>query len=144
MLAEAYLWYKWGHIISLVAWMAALFYLPRLYVYHVDAPVGSVMDQTFQTMERRLLRIIANPAMGLTFLFGLLLAHEAGSHAQGWFHAKMLLVVALAGFHGACAVWRKKFAAGSNRQSARFYRIANEVPTILLLGIVFLAVFKPF
>jgi protoporphyrinogen IX oxidase len=145
MLADTYLWLKAFHIISLVAWMAGLFYLPRLYAYHAESLPGSEKSETFKVMERRLLRIIMNPAMILTFLFGILMVVAAPDLLrQGWLHAKLGLVVAMAGFHGALAVWRKDFAADRNRKSARFYRMINEVPTLLLIPIVILAVIKPF
>ncbi len=136
------------HVISFVSWIAAMFYLPRLYVYHVGAAKGGELDTTLQVMERKLLRYIANPAMIATLFFGVLLAlrghyFEPGS-GNGWLHVKLVLVLALAGFHGACGKWRKDFAAGRNEKSAKFFRVANEVPTLLLVGIVFLAVVRPF
>lgn len=142
--SSAYLWLKAFHIISMVAWMAGLFYLPRLYVYHADSPAGSAQSETFKVMERRLLRIIMNPAMLLTFLFGGLMLTIPGALQQGWMHAKLGLVLGLAGFHGALAVWRKDFAIDHNRRPARFYRMVNEVPTLVLIGIVILAIVKPF
>lgn len=141
------LWLKAAHIVSFTAWMAGLFYLPRLFVYHADAEVGSELDKTFQTMERRLLRAIMNPAMIATFGFGILLILETGYGAPGtggWIHSKIGLVLVLAGFHGACASWRKKFTRGENTNTAGFYRWVNEIPTVLLLLIVWLAVLKPF
>jgi putative membrane protein len=145
--ADWYLWLKAGHIISFTAWMAGLFYLPRLFVYHADTEVGSELDQTFQTMERRLLRAIMNPAMIATFGFGILLmvlTGYGGPGTGGWMHAKMGLALLLAGFHGACAVWRKKFTRGENTRSGIFFRWMNEVPTVILLLIVYLVVLKPF
>ncbi|MDX5360790.1 MAG: protoporphyrinogen oxidase HemJ [Alphaproteobacteria bacterium] len=144
-MAEHYLWLKAAHIVSMVAWMAALFYLPRLYVYHVGAAPGGELDTTLKVMERRLLKAIMTPAMIATWIFGLLLLTTGVvGMDDGWFHAKLLLVVLLSGFHGACAKWRKDFEAGTNTRSGRFYRIANEVPTLLLIGIVGLAIVKPF
>jgi putative membrane protein len=142
---EPYLIWKWLHIVSFTSWMAAMFYLPRLYVYHAGVDAGSEASELFKVMERRLLRIICNPAMILTFLFGgLLLYTNPDVMKQGWFHVKFTLVLILAGFHGMCVRWRKDFAADANRRSQKFYRIANEVPTLLVIVIVFLAVMKPF
>jgi protoporphyrinogen IX oxidase len=142
--ADPYLWIKAAHVASVIAWMAALFYLPRLFVYHVDAPVGSPQSETFKVMERRLEKAIMTPAMIATWVFGLWAAFGGAWWGDGWLHAKLLLVLALSGFHGACARWRKDFAADRNRRPARFYRIANEVPTVLMLAVVVLVVVKPF
>jgi putative membrane protein len=139
------LWLKALHIISFTAWMAALFYLPRLFVYHAAVNKGSEADTLFRIMERRLQRIIMTPAMLLTFTFGLLLIHANPSALMdGWLHSKLGLVLILATYHGYLCVCRKKFATGENQHSGRFYRILNEVPTVLLVGIVVLAVVKPF
>jgi putative membrane protein len=146
MLLLMYPWIKALHIVSMVAWMAGLLYLPRLFVYHADAPPGSPMAETFKIMERRLLRAIMNPAMIATYLFGILLAITPGVvdwHA-GWIHAKLVLVLALTGYHHLLARWRKDFALDGNTRPARFYRIANEVPTLILIAIVILVVVKPF
>jgi protoporphyrinogen IX oxidase len=145
-LAAAYPWIKACHIISIVAWMAGLLYLPRLFVYHTSAPRGSDGAETFKVMERRLLRGIMNPAMLAAYLFGILLALTPGIvdwHA-GWIYAKLAAVLALTVIHHLLARWRKDFAADRNRHSARFYRIVNEVPTLLLIAIVILVVVKPF
>lgn len=145
MLDNPYLWYKFLHLISLISWMAAMFYLPRLFVYHADSKPGSEQSETFKIMEKRLLRYIATPAMIATFIFGFLLLKEnAAVMKDGWFHAKLTLVFILAGFHGLCAMWCKQFARDANNKSAKFYRIANEVPTVLLVLILFLVVLKPF
>lgn len=144
MSADTYLIVKALHIISFTAWMAGLFYLPRLFIYHVKAAKGAELSETLKVMERRLLRIIMNPAMILTFGFGLWLMMISQAWTGGWFHAKLTLLLLLAGFHGFCAVARKKFERDENTRSEKFYRIANEVPTLLLIGIVFLAVLKPF
>lgn len=145
MYFNSYLIFKSLHLISMVAWMAGLFYLPRLYVYHTRAKIGSEMDATFQIMEEKLLRIIMNPAMILTFLFGLLLIHEVGFKNLGiWFHIKLTCLFVLSGFHGYLAKVRKIFAKGENKKSEKFYRLVNEVPTIILIAIIFLAVLKPF
>ncbi len=139
-----YPWVKALHIISVVAWMAGMLYLPRLYVYHCAAPAGSPQSETFKLMERRLLRAIVNPAMIATWAFGLILLFAFELYTQPWMHAKLLLVVILSGFHGFLARWRKDFATDRNRRSARFYRIANELPTVILVAVVILAVVKPF
>jgi putative membrane protein len=131
----------------MVAWMAGMFYLPRLYVYHVGAPVGSKLSETLKIMENRLLRAIINPAMILTWLLGLILIFGfdvIDLRTSGWLHAKITLVVLLTVFHVFLARWRKDFAADRNTRSDRFYRIANEVPTVLLVLIVILVVVKPF
>jgi len=145
-LAPYYLWIKAFHIVSVVAWMAGLLYLPRLFVYHADAPAGSALAETFKTMERRLLRGIMNPAMIAVYVFGLLLVATPGvvDWRSGWLYAKLVLVAALTAYHHLLGLLRKDFAADRNRRPARFYRIANEVPTVLLIGIVILVVVKPF
>ena len=144
-----YQWIKAFHIIAVIAWMAGMLYLPRLYVYHCAAEKGSVQSETFKLMERRLLRGIINPAMIATWLLGLWLAWNGpdsryGWFASGWLGAKLVLVVALSVLHGLLAKWRKDFARDANRHSPKFYRIINEVPTVLLILIVILAVVKPF
>ena len=145
-LDPAYLWIKAFHIIFIVAWMAGLFYLPRLYVYHTQTKVGSESSERFKVMERRLLRGIMNPAMILTWLFGILLVLTPGvvNFHQGWLHAKLALVVILSAFHMFCARWRKDFMNDRNKHTEKFYRIVNEIPTVLLILIVILAVVKPF
>ncbi len=143
-MSDLYGWLKVLHILSLIAWMAAMFYLPRLMVYHVDAAPGSDKSETFKVMERRLLKAIATPAMIATWIFGLLLAWQGGWFVSGWLHAKLLLVLILSGMHGYLAGAVRRFAADKNTKSARFYRILNEVPTVLLIGIVILVVLKPF
>jgi protoporphyrinogen IX oxidase len=145
-LGDPYLWIKSAHVVSLIAWMAGLFYLPRLFVYHVDAPVGSAQSETFKVMERRLLKAITTPAMIATWIFGLWAALDAGWFTGGtyWLHAKLVLVLALSAFHGACSSWTKAFAADRNTRSSRYFRIANEVPTALMVLIVILVVVKPF
>jgi len=139
-----YQWLLVLHLLSLISWMAALFYLPRLFVYHVESGLQSPQAQTFQVMERRLLRGIATPAMIATWIFGLWLAAQGGWFAAGWLHAKILLVILMSGFHGVCIRWMRELAAGKSSHSARFFRIANEVPTVLLILIVILVVIKPF
>jgi len=140
-----YAWIKALHIVSVIAWMAGMLYLPRLFVYHCAAEAGSAQSETFKVMERRLLRAIINPAMVAAFLFaGLMLAAQPALWGQGWFQAKLALVLALTAFHGLLARWRRDFAADRNRRDARFYRIMNEVPSLLMIAIVILAVVKPF
>ena len=134
---------------AVISWMAGMFYLPRLFVYHCDAEPGSVQSETFKVMERRLLRGIINPAMVTTWLLGLWLAWNGPDSHYGWFashwlDAKLVLVIALSALHGFFARWRKDFAADRNRHSRNFYRFINEVPTLLMIGIVILAVVKPF
>lgn len=144
-LSEHYLWLKALHLISVVSWMAGLFYLPRLFVYHAGAEKGSELSETFKVMERKLLRVIMNPAMCATWLFGILMIVAApGLMQQGWLHAKFLLVVLMTGFHHALSAWRKKFLVDANTRSDKFYRKINEIPTILLILIAILAVVKPF
>jgi len=142
----AYLWIKALHIISIIAWMAGLLYLPRLFVYHTGAEPGSEKSETFKVMERRLLRAIMNPAMIASFLFGgILLANLAeGYWEEGWIHAKLLFVAGLVWAHMMMARWRKAFENDANEKSETFFRVMNEVPTVLMIGIVIFAVVKPF
>jgi len=134
------------HIIAVIAWMAGLLYLPRLFVYHAMSKTGSEQSETFKVMERRLLRYITTPAMLAAWIFGLILAFSPliDWSKDGWFHAKLLLVVVLSGFNGLLAKWTKDFAADRNTRSPRFYRIVNEVPTVLMILIVILVVVRPF
>ena len=143
-LGEGYLWIKALHVISVIAWMAGMLYLPRLYVYHCDAEPGGVQSETFKVMERRLLRAILNPAMIAAWVFGVMLVIHGELWREGWFHAKFVLLIAMSSVHGFFARWRRHFAADANRHDARFYRIMNEVPTVLLIAIVILAVVRPF
>jgi putative membrane protein len=144
MLQSPYLWLLMFHLLSLIALMAALFYLPRLFVYHAMVPLDSEQARTFQVMERRLVRGIANPALVATWVFGLLLAWQTGYWAAHWLWAKVALVLILSAFHGECSRWRRQLADGTSTKSPRFFRVANEVPTVLLVFIVFLVVLKPF
>jgi putative membrane protein len=139
-----YPWLRALHIIAVIAWMAGLLYLPRLFVYHCDAPAGSPQSETFKIMERRLLRAIMTPALVAVWVLGLLLAWQGKWWSAGWFHAKLLLVVGLSALHHVLAMYRRDFEADRNRHPARFYRMLNEVPTILMIGIVVLVVVKPF
>jgi protoporphyrinogen IX oxidase len=145
-LAPFFLIIKSFHVIAMIAWMAALLYLPRLFVYHCAVERGSAESERFKVMEQRLLRQIMTPAMIATWLFGILLILTPGAvdmHA-GWLHTKLLLVLLLSGFHGACSKWRRNFMEDRNTKPARFYRIANEVPTVLMVIIVILVIVKPF
>ncbi len=141
-------WYgivKALHVISVISWMAGLLYLPRLFVYHAAEAPGSASSETFKVMERRLYRAIMNPAMMATWLFGLTMLWMApGWLEDGWMHAKLFLVLVLTATHHAMGRWRKAFAADENRHSTRFYRIANEIPTLLMVVVVFLVILKPF
>jgi putative membrane protein len=141
---ELVLWLKALHVISVIAWMAGLLYLPRLFVYHVDAAAGSDKAETFKVMERRLLRAIMTPAMLASWAFGLWLVLLLETVDEGWFHAKLFLVLLLSGLHMAMAKWRKDFERDGNARSTRFYRIANEAPTLLMIAIVILVFVKPF
>ncbi len=142
-----YLWFKALHVIAVIAWMAGMLYLPRLFVYHADAPKGGELSETLKVMEYRLLRFIINPAMIAAFLFGglMLWANWAGlMQGQGWMHAKLLFVFLLAGVHGMLSKARKRFARDENVKPAGYYRILNEVPTALMIGIVIFVIVKPF
>lgn len=140
---SAYLWLKAFHIIAIIAWMAGLLYLPRLFVYHADAEVGSEFSEKLKIMERRLLRAIMNPAMIVSIVLGAaLLAYQ--DFSDGWLHVKLVGVVGLVIMHMLMAKWRKTFEADSNERGHKFYRIANEVPTVLMIIIVIMAVVKPF
>ena len=132
------------HIISVISWMAGLLYLPRLFIYHVEAKRGSELSETFKTMERRLLRAIMTPAMIASWVFGLWLAYIIEAFSEGWFHGKLLLVILMSVAHMAMARWRKDFEKDNNVRSAKYFRIANEVPTLLMIAIVVLVVVKPF
>jgi putative membrane protein len=148
-ISDPYLWIKALHIIAVIAWMAGMLYLPRLFVYHCSAEKGSIQSETFKVMERRLLRGIINPAMIATWVLGLWLAwlgpdSRYGWFASGWLEAKLALVLALSAVHGLLARWVKEFAADRNRHSQKFYRIINEIPTALMIVIVILVVLKPF
>jgi|SRR5579872_3442372 len=145
-LVAAYPWVKALHIVSVVAWMAGLLYLPRLFVYHADASPGSDKAETFKIMERRLLHGIMNPALAAVVIFGALLAATPGivDWRQGWIWAKLVLVAGLFGFHHALARWRKRFAADRPPHTARFFRAVNELPMLALIAIVIFVVVKPF
>ena len=139
-----YLWLKAFHIIAVIAWLAGMLYLPRLFVYHCDADPGSKQSETFKVMEWRLLKLIINPAMGLTWLLGLALVWLGGWYAAPWMWAKFALVIAMSAVHGFFVRWVEDFAHDRNTRSQKFYRLANEIPTVLLILIVILVVLKPF
>ena len=139
-----YEWLKAFHIIAVIAWMAGMLYLPRLFVYHCEADVGSRQSETFKVMERRLLRIIINPAMIAAWLLGLWLAWRGGWFVATWLHAKLMLVLAMSALHGILVKHVKNFAADRDRRSPKYYRILNEIPAVLMVFIVILAVVKPF
>lgn len=132
------------HIISVISWMVGLLYLPRIFVYHTKVVAGSESDLIFQEMERKLLRYIMNPAMIATFIFGFYLAIQIGFAGMFWLHLKILLVFILAIFHAFLSVCRKKFASGKNSHSHKFYRIINEIPTLIMISTVALVILKPF
>jgi putative membrane protein len=138
-----YLWIKAIHVISVMAWMAGLLYLPRLFVYHCAAEKGSVQSETFKVMERRLMRAIMNPAMISSWIFGLILV-SMQAELQLWIYAKIALVLAMSGIHGAMSSWRKAFELDRNTKSALFFRVMNEVPTLLMIVIVILVIVRPF
>jgi putative membrane protein len=139
-----YRWLLAFHVIAIIAWMAGMLYLPRLFVYHCDAEPGSRQSETFKVMERRLLKAIINPAMVVSWGLGLWLAWSGNWYASGWLQAKIVLVLLMSGLHGFFARCVREFGADKNLRSGKFYRILNEVPTALLIGIVILAVVKPF
>ena len=141
---DLYSWLLALHLIAVMAWMAGMLYLPRLYVYHALSQPGSELSETFKVMERRLLRAIINPAMIAAWIFGLLLAWRGHHWDEGWFHAKLALLVCMQLVHAGYARWRRQFANDANTHGDRFYRVMNEVPTVLLILIVLLAVLKPF
>ena len=143
-LSDYILWIKALHIIAVIAWMAGMLYLPRLFVYHCDAPAGSPQSEMLKVMERKLLRVIVNPSMIAVWVLGLTLAYATGAYAQGWLQLKFALVVAMSGLHGFFAATVKRFARDANTRPQRFYRIINEVPMVLIIAIVILAVVKPF
>jgi protoporphyrinogen IX oxidase len=145
-LSMAYPWIKSLHVISVIAWMAGMLYLPRLFVYHADAEPGSEMSETFKVMERRLLRAIMNPAMILTFVFGGLLLGTPGVVDWGaaWIWVKLAAITVMTIAHHVFGKWRKDFETDTNTRPAWTFRLANEVPTVLLIVIVFMVIARPF
>jgi putative membrane protein len=131
-------------VIAVIAWMAGMLYLPRLYVYHAAAEPGSPQSETFKVMERRLLRAIINPAMIASWVLGLMLAAHLDAWREGWLHGKLALLLGMQLVHAAYARWRREFARDARRHGATLYRVANEVPTLLMIGIVILVIVKPF
>ena len=146
-LIGAYPWFKSAHIVAVVSWMAALLYLPRLLVYHANAKPASEMSETFKLMEANIHRLIMTPAMLLVWGFGLMLMITPGTidwSSPWWFLVKLVCVVLLTVFHLQCGKWRKAFRLDSNQRSAKFFRVVNEIPTVLLIIIVILVVVRPF
>ena len=139
-----YLWLKAAHVFAAIAWMAGMLYLPRLFVYHCEAEPGSKQSETFKVMERRLLTVIINPSMVATWVLGLWLTWESGAYAAAWLQAKVVLVLTMSGLHGLLSRCARDFATERNRHSQRFYRIVNEVPAVLLIGIIVLVIVRPF
>ncbi len=139
-----YEWIKALHVVAIISWMAGMLYLPRLFVYHVEAQTGSIQSETFKIMERRLLKAIMTPAMIVSWATGLTIAWQGWHFSSGWFHAKLLAVVALSGVHGLLARHVRLFAADANAKPGRYFRVVNEVPTVLMIAIVIFVIVKPF
>lgn len=141
-----YEWLKVGHVLSIIAWMAAMLYLPRLFVYHAGVDVGSDTSETFKVMERRLYKAIMTPAMLSSWAFGLGMIFYASLLSTGtfWLHLKLAIVVAMTAFHGFCARWLRAFAEDRNVHSGRFFRFMNEVPTLMMIIVVILVIVQPF
>ena len=142
---DTYLIYKSLHLIAVISWMAGLLYLPRIFVYHAEKNEISSISETFKTMEKKLYFFIMYPAMILSWIFALIMLHKNTSLLSvGWMHIKILLVVFLTAYHFFLGSCLKKFKNDNNSKSSKFFRITNEIPTILLILIVFLAILKPF
>ena len=139
-----YLWIKAFHIVAVISWMAGMLYLPRLFVYHTVAEPGSQQAKTFEVMEHRLLTYIMTPAMAVTWILGIVLMLQGGFMSAGWLHAKLVLVLGMSALHGFLGRWARDFRAGRNVHSQKFFRLINEIPTILMIVIVILVVVKPF
>ncbi|PCI33107.1 MAG: TIGR00701 family protein [Alphaproteobacteria bacterium] len=142
--AEYYRWFLSLHIMAVISWMAGMFYMPRLFVYHTRLEVGSEAFEMFKEMERKLIRMIINPAMIVTWIAGLCMAFGQDLWSEHWFHVKFLAVIIMSGFHGFLSRWRRQFARDEIVHSERFYRQVNEIPTVLMIGIVLLVILKPF
>ena len=142
--SNLYPWLKAFHVMAVIAWMAGMLYLPRLFVYHCEAPAGTPQSEMLKVMERKLLRVIVNPAMIAVWGLGLTLAYLTGAYADTWLQVKFVLVVAMSGLHGFFAATVKRFARDANTRPQRFYRIINEVPMVLIIAIVILVVVRPF
>jgi putative membrane protein len=140
----SYLWIKALHVIAIISWMAGMLYLPRLFVYHAVQPAASESSEMLKVMERRLLRFIMTPAMAVAWVSGLWLAYSAGFFVQGWLHAKLLMVVALSAVHGFLSAEVRRFGEDQRTRDQKFYRIINEVPTLLMICIVIFVILKPF
>lgn len=140
---SAYLWVKAVHLMAVMSWMAGLFYLPRLFVYHCQVETGSATSELFKVMERRLIRAIMIPAMTVSWVLGLAMAVEGHLFSQGWFHVKLVCVIAMTGVHFHLAKCRTAFAEDRNTRPERYFRILNEMPTLLMIAIVILAIIKP-
>lgn len=144
MFEDAYLWFKALHVMSVMAWMAGLFYLPRLYVYHSKAEIKSDISETFKVMERRLLRGIMTPAMVASLIFGIFLLFEIDAWDQPWLHVKLLCIFLMIIFHFSLAKYRIGFLEDKNQKSEKFYRMINEIPTLLMMILVVMVIVKPF
>ncbi|MGB0919817.1 MAG: protoporphyrinogen oxidase HemJ [Alphaproteobacteria bacterium] len=146
-LASIYLWVKALHVIAVISWMAGMLYLPRLFVYHTQVDVGSAESERFKVMEHKLMRVIINPAMVVTWLMGLTMVFTPGIidwTVDIWFHVKFTLVILLSGVHGMFSKWRKDFAADQNQKSEKFFRLMNEAPTLMMIAIVIMVIVRPF
>lgn len=143
-MADAYPWIKALHVIAVIAWMAGLLYLPRLFVYHTQVEKGSATDKMFVTMERKLMHMITVPAATFAWLLGIILAAQIGAGMNYWFYAKIVLVLVMTGFMFAAERWRRELAAGTSAKTTRFFKRVNEIPTVLMVLIVILVVAKPF
>lgn len=142
---ENYDWWKALHVIAVMSWMAAMLYLPRLFIYHCDAEPGSKQSETFKVMERKLSMIIMTPAMTASLVFGFMMMWANPSlFSNGWFHVKLLGILVMFGMHGMMARWRKNFVQDNNQKPQKYYRMMNEVPTIAMIIIVIMAVAEPF
>lgn len=139
-----YLWATAIHVMAVISWMAGMFYMPRLFVYHADSDPGSEKSETFKVMERRLMKVIMNPAMILTWIFGLYLAWDGGWLVDGWLHVKLLAVFLMSGVHGYYSKAMKDFARDERKTTAKHWRIINEVPTVLMIVAVIMVILKPF
>jgi putative membrane protein len=142
--SNAYPWIKALHVVAIISWMAGMLYLPRLFVYHAETPVGSAQSETFKVMEQRLLNLITTPAMVIAWVAGVWLAWQGGFWGAPWLHAKLALVLALSGLHGYFSAATRAFREDRNTKPARYWRIVNEVPALLMIGIVILVIVKPF
>lgn len=142
--SDVYLWVKAFHVIAVIAWLAGMLYLPRLFVYHADVPVGSPQSETFKVMEGRLLNVITSPAMVIAWVLGIWLVWQSGYWAAPWFHAKLACVLILSGLHGYLSAATRAFREDRNTKPARHWRIVNEIPTVLMIAIVILVIVKPF